>query len=59
MRLAANRGRYIIEYYTPSPEVESALEIMIECYDKLGLIELKNNALQVLAANYPNNSLFN
>lgn len=56
---AANRGRYIIEYYTPSPEVESALEIMIECYDKLGLIELKNNALQVLAANYPNNSLFN
>jgi len=54
---AANRGRYIIEYFTPSPEVEPALEIMIKCYDKLGLVDLKNNSLQVLAANYPNNSL--
>lgn len=56
---AANRGRYIIEYFTPSPEVEPALEIMIECYDKLGLIDLKKNTMQVLAANYPNNSLIN
>lgn len=54
---AANRGRYIIEYFAPSPELEPALEIMIECYDKLGLVDLKKNALQVLAANYPNNSL--
>ncbi len=54
---AANRGRYVIEYFAPSPEVEPALEIMIECYDKLGLADLKKNALQVLAANYPNNSL--
>jgi len=54
---AANRGRYIIEYYTPSPEIETALEIMVECYDKLGLADSKKNTLQVLAANYPNNSL--
>ncbi len=54
---AANRGRYVVEYFSPSPEVETALEIMIECYDKLDLLELKKNALQVLAANYPNNSL--
>ncbi|MBL4822040.1 MAG: outer membrane protein assembly factor BamD [Colwellia sp.] len=54
---AANRGRYIIEYFNPSSEVEPALEIMIECYDKLGLVDLKKNTLQVLAANYPNNSL--
>lgn len=56
---AANRGRYIIEYYAPSPEIEQALEIMIECYDKLALTDLKKNALQVLAANFPNNSLVN
>jgi outer membrane protein assembly factor BamD len=56
---AANRGRYIIEYFTPSPEVEPALEIMIKCYDKLGLMDLKKNTMQVLAANYPNNSLIN
>jgi outer membrane protein assembly factor BamD len=54
---AANRGRYIVEYFSPSPEVEPALELMIECYDKLGLTDLKKNALLVLAANYPSNSL--
>ncbi|WP_206485259.1 outer membrane protein assembly factor BamD [Thalassotalea sp. G2M2-11] len=54
---AANRGRYIVKYYNPSLEVEQALEIMIECYDKMGLDDLKSNAMQVLAANYPNNRL--
>lgn len=56
---AANRGRYIIEYFSPNPEVEEALEIMIECYDKLNLTDLKTNAMQVLAANYPDNPLIN
>jgi len=54
---AANRGRYIVEYYSPSPEVEQALELMVECYEQLGLNDLKANAMQVLAANYPNNPL--
>lgn len=54
---AANRGRYIVEYFAPSPEIEQALEIMIESYDKLALTDLKKNAMQVLAANYPNNRL--
>ena len=54
---AANRGKYIVEYFSPSLEVEQALEIMIECYDNLGLMDLKTNAKQVLAANYPNNKL--
>jgi outer membrane protein assembly factor BamD len=54
---AANRGRYVIEYYAPSVHVEEALEIMIECYDKLELNDLKNNAKQVLAANFPDNPL--
>jgi outer membrane protein assembly factor BamD len=49
---AANRGRYIVEYFSPSPEVKQSLEIMVTCYDKLGLDDLKNNAMQVLAANY-------
>lgn len=54
---AANRGRYIVEFFSPSQQVESALEIMIECYDELGLDDLARNARQVLAANYPNNRL--
>lgn len=56
---AANRARYIVEYFAPSAEVEQALELMITCYDELGLDELKINAKKVLAANYPNNSLIN
>ncbi|MEY8199598.1 MAG: outer membrane protein assembly factor BamD [Colwellia sp.] len=56
---AANRARYVVEYFSPSPEIEQALEIMVECYDKLGLTDLKKNAMQVLAANYPNNKLMN
>jgi len=54
---AANRGRYIVKYYATSEEVEQALEIMIKCYDKLDLDDLKLNAKQVLAANFPNNAL--
>jgi outer membrane protein assembly factor BamD len=54
---AANRGRYIVEFFSPSAEVEQALMIMVECYDKLKLADLKQNALQVLALNYPQNPL--
>lgn len=54
---SANRGKYIVEYFSPSPETEQALEIMIICYGKLGLEDLRINAKQVLAANYPNNPL--
>ena len=53
---AANRGRYIVESFAQTSQVEEALEIMIESYDKMGLTDLKNNAMQVLVANYPNNS---
>ncbi|NMP17260.1 MULTISPECIES: outer membrane protein assembly factor BamD [unclassified Thalassotalea] len=52
---AANRGRYIVEYFGPGPQVEFALEIMIEAYGKLGLTDLQTNARQVMTLNYPNN----
>lgn len=54
---AANRGKYIVEYFSPSSETKEALEIMIFCYEKLGLDDLRVNAKQVLAANYPDNSI--
>ncbi|WNC73355.1 outer membrane protein assembly factor BamD [Thalassotalea psychrophila] len=56
---AANRGRYIVEFFGPSEQVEEALVIMIECYGILGLDDLKRNARQVLALNYPNNPAVN
>jgi outer membrane protein assembly factor BamD len=51
---AANRGRYVIEYFGDTEHVQSALEIMVASYDQLGLVELKNNSMQMLKANYPN-----
>ncbi|RUO75476.1 outer membrane protein assembly factor BamD [Idiomarina seosinensis] len=54
---AANRGRYVVENFAGMPEVENALAIMAESYDQLDLNELRDDALAVLRANYPNNSL--
>lgn len=50
---AANRGRYVLEYYPDSNQIQQALEIMVECYDQLDLQDLKNNALKTLRLNYP------
>lgn len=55
---AANRGKYVVEFYRDSPLVEQALEIMVESYDRLGLDKLKNDSLQVLQLNFPQNSRF-
>ncbi len=53
---AANRGRYVLEYFPDSNQIQQALEIMVECYDQLALPELKNNALKTLKLNYPDSS---
>lgn len=53
---AANRGRYVLEYYPDSSQVQQALEIMVECYDQLELTELKDNAMKTLKLNYPDSS---
>ncbi|WP_338293236.1 outer membrane protein assembly factor BamD [Planctobacterium marinum] len=54
---AANRGQYVLEYFSDTVHVQEALEIMVECYDSLGLDELKNNALETLRINYPNSDV--
>ncbi|MGI5308702.1 outer membrane protein assembly factor BamD [Rheinheimera sp. WS51] len=53
---AANRGKYIVEYYRDSPLVEQALEVMVEAYGKLGLTKLKQDTLAVLKLNFPENT---
>jgi outer membrane protein assembly factor BamD len=53
---AANRGRYVLEYYSDTSHVQEALEIMVECYDQLKLEELKTNAMKTLKLNYPKSS---
>lgn len=55
---AVNRAKYVLEYYPDMPAaVEDALEIMVQCYEILGLSDLKQDSLAVLQANYPNNPL--
>ncbi len=51
---AANRGRYVLEYFPDTEQVQQALEVMVSSYDQLGLDELKNNAIKTLQLNYPN-----
>lgn len=50
---AANRGRYVVENYQQTPSVPTALWIMVQAYNELGLVEAAGNAQQVLSANFP------
>lgn len=56
---SSNRGRYVIENFPDTDQVQAALEIMVESYDQLELTELKDNATKTLRLNYPNSSLLN
>lgn len=50
---AANRGRYVIEQYPDSNQIQQALEIMVECYQQLQLDDLRDHAMKTLKLNYP------
>ena len=50
---ANNRARYVVENYSGSEAVPDALATMAECWWRLGLEDSANDALRVLAANYP------
>ena len=50
---AANRGRYVFENFQGTTAVPDALAIMVESYQLLELNELANQALEVLASNFP------
>jgi len=56
---AANRAKYVIEYYPQSPKVEEALVILISAYDLLDLQDLKNDSLRILKTNYPESAMLN
>lgn len=56
---ASNRARYVVENYSKSPAVADALAIMVEANIKLDMNEAANDALRVLAINFPNYPAFN
>jgi outer membrane protein assembly factor BamD len=49
---AAQRAKGAVEQYDGAPAVQEALQIMIECYDKLNLQPLAAQSREVYAANY-------
>ena len=55
---ASNRARYVIETYSRSDAVADALAILVESNHRLGLDEAANDALRVLAINFPNYKAF-
>ena len=53
---AANRAQHAIEDFQQSPSVEPALHILVQSYDRLGLVQLRDDARRVLDANFPNST---
>jgi outer membrane protein assembly factor BamD len=55
---AANRARFIIENYSKSNVVPDALAVLVEANHKLGMDDAANDALRVLAVNFPQYEAF-
>lgn len=55
---AANRARYVLENYPGARVTDEALLVLIEANHRLGLEAEANNALRVLALNYPSHEAF-
>ena len=50
---AANRAQQVIQEFQASPSTEEALSLMAQSYDRLGLVQLRDDAGRVLRRNYP------
>lgn len=51
---AANRAKNVVANYPEAPAIEEALAVMVAAYDKLGIADLRDDALRILKLNYPN-----
>ncbi len=54
---AANRAQQAVQQFQRSPSTEEALVILAQSYDRLGLVELRDDAERVLKANFPNSTI--
>lgn len=55
---AVNRANYVVEHYQTSPAVISALGILVQAYRALGMTDIANQTLAILAYNYPNSEVY-
>lgn len=49
---AVNRAKYAVEHYPGAPELEESLEIMIDAYERLGMLDLAADARRVRDASF-------
>lgn len=50
---AANRAQYALKNYPQAPANEEGLLILVNAYDKLGMMDLRNDAERVMKTNFP------
>jgi outer membrane protein assembly factor BamD len=53
---AANRASYAVKTYPDAPANEEALAILASAYDRLGMIDLRDDTLRVFRKNFPNST---
>ncbi|MGZ3181636.1 MAG: outer membrane protein assembly factor BamD [Telluria sp.] len=51
---ALNRAQGAVTDYQDAPAIEEALFIMIRCYDKMGMLDLRDDTQRVFLRNFPN-----
>ena len=50
---ALNRARFVVENFQGAPAIPRALEIVAEMYLRMGLNDLADSTIEILALNYP------
>jgi outer membrane protein assembly factor BamD len=53
---ALNRAQGAVSGYADAPATEEALYLMVRCYDKLGMFDLRDDAQRVFVKNYPHSA---
>jgi len=50
---AINRARYCVENFDGAPAVQPSLQVLVDAYRKLGMLDLADNVEKVYVENYP------
>ncbi len=56
---AINRAQGAVTDYRDAPAIEEALFIMMRSYDKMGMLDLRDDTQRVFMKNYPNSKFIN
>jgi outer membrane protein assembly factor BamD len=54
---AVNRATYALKTYPDAPATEEALAVLVRSYDRLGMTDLRDDALRVFQKNFPKSTL--